>query len=180
MIFNQTKKILFFHIPKTSGSSIRKLFSDGKDLRIDYNIKDGHPYHVKQKHVRDYLSKFDLTDFIEFTIVREPLDRIISMYNYGRIEMFGDFYKFALHLYTCYNNPITNHFYHSQLDWIKEPITDNINIFKFEDVVRNLSVHESKPLKKPFTIEHLTDKEYEFCMDFLSEEYETLGYNRKK
>jgi hypothetical protein len=94
--------------------------------------------------------------------------------------MFGDFYKFALHLYTCYNNPITNHFYHSQLDWIKEPITDNINIFKFEDVVRNLSVHESKPLKKPFAIEHLTDKEYEFCMDFLSEEYETLGYNRKK
>jgi hypothetical protein len=179
MIFNQTKKILFFHIPKTAGSSMRKLLTEGKDLRIDYNIKDGHPYHVKQKHVRNYLSQFDLTGYKEFTIIREPLERLISMYNHGRIELFGDFYKFAIHVSVCYNNPVTNHFYHSQLDWIKEPITDNINVHRFEEVVENLSVHESKNEKK-FAIEQLTDKEYEFCMDFLSEEYEILGYSRKK
>lgn len=178
MILSEEKKFIFFHIPKTAGSSLRKILSPyTSEFNFTYDRKLGHPYHIKQSYIKDQL-QVDLYDYYEFVVVRDPLERLISMFNHGRREQFGEFYKFALHVSRCYLNPETNHFYHSQLDWIKNPLTNDINVYRFEEVTDKMGTHECLG-NYEFTVSDMTDKEMNFCMDFLSEEYEFLKYDRK-
>ena len=179
MILSEEKKFVFFHIPKTAGSSLRKILTPyASEFLFTYDRKLGHPYHIKQSYIREQLNGINLEEYFEFVVVRDPLERLISMFNHGRREQFGEFYKFALHVSRCYVNPETNHFYHSQLDWLKNPLTNNINVYRFENITEQMSTHESVGVYE-FTMSDMTDKEMNFCMDFLSEEYEYLKYDRK-
>ena len=107
----EEKKIIFIHIPKTGGNSISHLlknYSDDKfvkhrpysDLRNTFEIRSNL---TKDKHqtLEEYCNilgnKFD--DYKIFTVVREPLDRILSLY-----------YKLDLNLDTNFFVRKINHF----------------------------------------------------------------------
>jgi len=75
-------KILFVHIPKTGGMSTQSYLTDNhsKFLNYTYNsesFSDGYFCHRFLKYeIDNYL------DYFKFTIIRNPNDRIISMYTY--------------------------------------------------------------------------------------------------
>lgn len=88
-------KYIFIHIPKTAGSSFRNIikreYSPAKMLscaipkELDYStqkkweILTGHfPFGIHEK--------FNLDNFAYLTILREPISRVISFYNYSRIN----------------------------------------------------------------------------------------------
>jgi len=107
----EKKKIIFIHIPKTGGNTISHLLknhSDDKfikhrpysDLRNTFEIRSNL---TKDKHqtLEEYYNilgnKFN--DYKIFTVVREPLDRILSLY-----------YKLDLNLDTNFFVRKVNHF----------------------------------------------------------------------
>lgn len=194
MIISKSKKFIFLHIPKTAGSNLRKVLVDygdvvPEDLLPVYNRNKGHVWHIKQPYLKTLLAPIDLSDYLEFAVVREPLGRWISLYNHSSRRMQWDgFSKFAMFMASAYRSKKNNHFYHSQCEWICNPLTGNIRTYRFEDVTGNpadffteLGINETQlgmadSKDNRLTINDLTDKEIYFSLDVLSEEYETLQY----
>ena len=85
---------LFIHIPKTGGNSIQKIleqFSEDKIVKL-YGFQDGEkrfsiknpvfPYH-KHSTLREYkklLPNEKYTPLLKFTVVRNPWERMVSLY----------------------------------------------------------------------------------------------------
>ena len=191
MLLSSTKQFVYWHIPKTAGISIRALLEQYATTAVvdDMPLVDciADPLPINQQ---DFL-KMNLAqipnNYFEFVVVRNPLDRLASMYNYGNnIERFGSFSNFAQRVAMHYHYPTMSNFYNSQLDWIKNPITDRLRIYKLETLDKNLSEMctkiniDNQPLmhynKSINVTDKLTAREVEFCRDFLAEEYEILNY----
>lgn len=62
-MINHEKKFLFIHIPRTGGTSIRKLIGQSENEHMN---------------LRDYLGKYNLDDYFKFAFVRSPYDKIAS------------------------------------------------------------------------------------------------------
>jgi hypothetical protein len=75
------KKIIFVHAPRTSGTSIEKSILQGK-LVPDY-MK-----HLRASQFRKMFQN-DWDKFYKFTIVRNPWDRVISMYHQPYFKEIG-------------------------------------------------------------------------------------------
>jgi hypothetical protein len=72
---NSTDSILFIHIPKNAGTSI------AKDLGFKSTT------HIKASEIKkEYVNGF-IEDRFSFAIVRNPIDRFISLYNYARMDI---------------------------------------------------------------------------------------------
>lgn len=72
-MIDHKNKILFIHVPKCAGSSIKIWMKhiSGKCFQ-----KGGHPTY-------DYYSKkYNVQDYYKFTMVRNPYDRVVSAYCY--------------------------------------------------------------------------------------------------
>jgi len=196
-----SQKFIFFHIPKNAGSSVRSIISQYCDISsqvlpytnyLTINNVFHNSVHVKQLNVRSLIEhlNIDLKGYVEFVIVREPLNRLISLYNYNGINQgFKNFYQYAIDVAIGQKNQETRVTRHSQLSWITDPLTDSVKIYKFEnldnDIILNdlhINLNNFQRLNvntnKKISLETLSEKEIKFCLDFLSEEYETLGYNK--
>jgi hypothetical protein len=199
MLMSTSHKFIFFHIPKNAGTSIRTALNSYCNISSQYpefinqltEIKKTHSLvHVKQKNVRNLVKKLkiDLSEYLEFVIVREPLNRLISLYNYHGVEQgFKNFYQYAIDTAIGRKNNNVSLTRHSQLDWITDPLTNNLTIYKLEEldkelVLNNLTVSltekQNVNLAKKISLENIRDHEIKFCLDFLSEEYEILGYKK--
>lgn len=66
-------RYVFVHIPKTAGSSISKL------IGID------NPTHLTAMQYRERLGWIKFNLYFRFTVVRNPWDRFLSLYNYARM-----------------------------------------------------------------------------------------------
>ena len=189
MVLSTLKRFVFWHIPKTAGVSLRSLLEQYATTKVvDYkSLVNGDPLHITQQ---DFLNLNIATipkDYFEFVVVRNPLNRLVSMYSYGNNqERFGSFANFAQRVAMHYQHRTMSNFYNSQLDWINHPITDNLNIYKFEnlhkiadDLCAKISIDNQVLMhynKSTSVVDRLTAREVEFCRDFLAEEYEILNY----
>jgi len=92
MIFlYEGKPSIFIHIPKTGGNTIQKTLFD-KNLSLDEMIVNEHQdgidrfeikgKYTQQKHMklRDYYKYQELQNYLIFTCVRKPLNRLVSLY----------------------------------------------------------------------------------------------------
>ena len=195
MLISFEKKLVFFHIPKTGGVSVRSLLEKYKDIdKEDYSHKlsrkiDGKsvwlidPLHINQKQAKEL---YDLDGYNEFTVVREPFERIVSLYNYGNNSMlFKSFSEFMKVVEKHYLRPNSyREIYNSQLYWI----TSNTMILKLEDIVLD-PIGEFKKIDIDITVfpkeneavkikYKPTDEEKAYCLNFLVEEYERLNYSK--
>ena len=108
-MISHAKKFIFIHIPKNAGSSINHSISEycefhngkykGKSLQPRLDKKDiplGYGKHADYKSIKKLL-KDEYNDYYKFCVVRNPWDRLVSIYWYelGRtISWKWDFSKF--------------------------------------------------------------------------------------
>lgn len=191
MLLSTSNHFIFWHIPKTAGISIRALLEQYATTKVpDYiskvdSITD--PLHINQQDFLNLNIGQIPNNYFEFVVVRNPLDRLVSMYNYGNNpQRFGSFSNFAQRVAMHYHHRTMSNFYNSQLEWINNPITNQVNIYKLENLENDIAdmcakigidkqplVHYNKSVN---VADVLSTREVEFCKDFLAEEYEVLNY----
>ena len=99
-------KVLFVHIPKCAGQSVAKAFL--RDLGLDW--KERHPLLLRPKKNNErgperlahlyayeyvkfgYIDEIEFKKFYKFSIVRDPIDRILSELNFRKVSktFFGE------------------------------------------------------------------------------------------
>ena len=143
------KDILFVHIPKAGGTSVEKffhanqfavLFIDHAGAKNQYmnslnNLTKCSPQHMHGDLLKSY---FDLSKFSSiFMMVRHPLDRIVSEYNF-RMKIAKVEKKKSVEINTWINETIQAyssdpyiHDNHLRPQW--HFLLDNCKIFKLED-----------------------------------------------
>jgi len=95
-------KIIFIHIAKNCGNSIKRLLSKEEHLELCDCFK---LFHTNNK-LLDYENKFlDLTSFFKFTIIRNPWDRLVSYYTHKK-DYLNSKIKFRELLENKYNSKI--------------------------------------------------------------------------
>lgn len=186
MLVSNTHKFVYYHIPKTGGVSVRSLLDQYKTIGPeDYLSKVVHgcdPLHINQAQAKEL---YDLEGLQEFVIVRNPLSRLISMYGYGKNnDRFGSFSKFIQQVRMHYTNPCLSNFYNSQLSWISE----RTKILKFEEVIADpaeqfsflgIKINNFPRENSAEGKYYPTKEEQEYCLDFLSDEYNRLNYTKE-
>ena len=66
-----TLKILFCHIPKCGGTSVNSSIEKISPLEYHYYI-----HRILQYDINSY------TDYYKFSIIRDPIERLVSLYFY--------------------------------------------------------------------------------------------------
>lgn len=128
-------KILFFHIPKTGGTSIKGVFEKVTPCWIP-------EWHMRKEDFKKILPDYD--DYFKFSFVRNPWDRIVSIFHFRRdnikkIEKNKNFKDWVL-----YNKNTNEIDVLSQLNYLNEELNF---IGKFENF--------EEDLKKIFSIFNL-------------------------
>lgn len=80
------KQLIFVHIRKTGGLSVEAAFCwggswKGKKFNVDFNVKSAEERHFTSTEIRQAYPK-EWEDYVTFAIVRNPFDRLLSMYMY--------------------------------------------------------------------------------------------------
>lgn len=92
MILSNRKRFVFFAFNKTGSSSIERALGAYQSriatrwLRVKYSHR-GHPAifkHASPLHVRPLLGERKWADYFKFCFVRNPFDRLVSLYFYHR------------------------------------------------------------------------------------------------
>jgi chondroitin 4-sulfotransferase 11 len=71
----ENKNVLFIHIPKNAGTTV------GKILGIE------NPSHIKAKEIIFNKGIKFFNSFFSVAVIRNPIERFISLYNYARLEV---------------------------------------------------------------------------------------------
>tara|TARA_R100000008_G_scaffold71807_1_gene49768 strand:- start:2010 stop:2705 length:696 start_codon:yes stop_codon:yes gene_type:complete len=74
-------KVIFLHIPKTGGTSIEHCLSK--------QISKGSGRHYNIKETEDIIGAQDINEYTIFTVIRNPLDRIISTWRWWAFHKDG-------------------------------------------------------------------------------------------
>ena len=84
MIISHKLKLIFIHIPKNAGTFIWGLLKKlDENIVIHWNTKDSSRTTLHNKAVRiKELCDFDYSEYTIFCIIRNPFERVISLYNY--------------------------------------------------------------------------------------------------
>ncbi len=127
MIVCDTLQCIFMHINKTAGQSITLALQPYSLTRSTYfsgdRAKDALPsyrptyyYHMNAKEIREILGHKKFNNYFKFTIVRNPWDKMVSMYFYNKAN------NLSFTDWVCQTANIQpNHrFNSSQLLWISD------------------------------------------------------------
>jgi len=188
----KSDSILFYHIPKTGGTTIESVYALG-DIPLfskkgrDYFVISGQHLDVEQ------LSEFGLTNLASksFCIVRDPLDRLISEYFHRtkEVKFFGRFVTFSTFVYLVdllvkYLPRVWDNHLLPQVRFIDS----QTKVYKFEDGFQKIC----ESIEVDFGLEKLSDlsirnkgdrKELNLTKDVVSrvykiysQDYQTFGY----
>ena len=193
-------KVVFIHIPKCAGQSVEETFLN--DLRLSW---DDHRYlfgcferpsswnknipdrlaHLTAKEILELnlLPEEIFNSFYKFTIVRDPLDRLVSSWNYLNLEAdFNDWVNSTV----VHGHKSKNYFFKNQSDYLFDEnnklMVDDIVPFKslestshsFYDYLVNISSlsHRNVSKKRAIDISEATKR---LIKDLYQKDYEFLG-----
>jgi len=196
MVVCENYRVIFFHIPKTGGSSVRTILLN--DLNGD---KIG--VHV---NVRNALRKnYNLDAYIKFSVIRNPYSRMVSWYHHLlreseigkrssdviKPESFEQFIKEQTRIYS---NKETTQFklWSLQKDFISYGEKVMIDyIIRFENFQNDFDLFSQKAFGKTFTLPHMknwgvgndyrkfyTDELQEIVYNKLKGDFEYFGYKK--
>lgn len=123
-------KLLFYHIPRTGGSSIEILVTGHDYAYLDHKYKHPSMEDFKKK----YYDKWD--DYYKFTVVRNPFEWVRSLYSKNRSKN-NDFPHFCNNL-SFDTRDTGNGFIYENIKGVSfsEIITDEFDkIYRYEDLV---------------------------------------------
>ncbi len=190
MIISLKQNFIFYHIPKTAGSSVLSALQKYNDIDIiDFKNKvpkETQLHHINRSLVENLLKLPE--NLLEFTVVRNPLDRLISLYKFTQKyknfpkESFSKFIQ--KHLPAYYDTKsYEDIFFGSQLNWI----TAKVQIIKFEELIKDpikslndigISIdyfpHENQSTDGDSF--NITNDQKDFCLRYLEKEYKILNY----
>jgi len=115
------EKLIFIHIPKNAGTSIKSFFKSKEIHHKHKNIKQ-----IKKENIEAYNS------YKKFTIVRNPYDRMVSWYFYLKRAMSIEYTR------GDYRWKPGEHFPDSFLEWVKNPLGNYYSIWKLSDTHNSL------------------------------------------
>lgn len=202
-IFNDlSNQILFIHVPKAAGTTIEENF-----LQLDFTMtyRRGGRYGklnmfdkvngCSPQHMHAALldRHFDSGNFDWiFTIVRNPLDRLVSEYNFRKTTMknfeFKRFDDWILHAFSCFeSNPFI---YDNHLRPQSEFIWGETEVYKLESELNILfdKISSIADTKKKFDAKsYMTSNKFQntknisrssrkLIEDFYSHDFEYFGY----
>lgn len=214
MFVSLDKKILFWHISKTAGTTIRSVLSnlcpDGDESYKKIYHENMEHYmtkrvinrwgkwydedrftHITQTDARPFFKAagIDYQDFFCFTVVRNPYERFKSQLQYMNlldmrsIDYYIDNYKDSL------NVQMAGYWFRSQIDYVSDPLTDNIHIYKFEKLHELWGKLKDYAVDKPFNVHHInqnlnknkypiefTLKQKKKIYKLFEEEFDRFGY----
>ena len=79
MNINQENNLMFFHIPKNAGQSILSGFNLEKNEQLNRSVVCGLTTSL-------FFKQEDLNRFTKFSIIRNPFDRLVSLYHFRKKE----------------------------------------------------------------------------------------------
>jgi hypothetical protein len=180
------KEIYFIHIPKNAGSTVEEIFkANGIDLG---KYKTNQPnlfcseWHIPPKYNKD----INFKKYITFTVIRDPIDRIVSEANYSNVDNINDFIKNNLkfkpnYSYDChllpqseyltdyYGNKVENILYFKNFnsDFEKFVKKYNLGIVNYKDKVENIST-------KKFSKNDIDIKNLELIKEYYKSDFKLL------
>ena len=152
MFLSSKYKFIFIHIPRTGGTSLEySLATISKDDKIIFELikllqpdanrmlvsnKFNQIKHYNQADIKNILDQLTInySDWFEFTLVRNPYDRFLSIYeNYAKQTTTNQYlYGFDEFLSIVSHAKQDNDFFKEQLYWINHPLTGKINVLRYE------------------------------------------------
>lgn len=102
-------KVIFFHNPKSGGTTIEQLLDmKGPDMFISRKYLPNEVYsleHLPYTEMQKRINPEVFDTYFKFTVVRDPWDRVVSTYcwNQRGYKTFEEFVDFIDRLYTDYN-----------------------------------------------------------------------------
>jgi hypothetical protein len=199
MVVCHYRKIIFIHIPKTAGSSIEHLLSDGEKYKLDFiGVRNGRSTHHYMGIELNIILKDLYKEYYKFSFVRNPYDRLISEYFWCRLNNVGHqfnktFDEFLDYVENVFKNknffkPIENDHFIPQYSFLffNNKLLVN-NIFKYEDIQTAIPLIK-KRLKIKTEFQHLnksnkieitlTDEQKERIYNLYKIDFQTFNYKK--
>ncbi len=133
----QKKKMVFIHNPKTAGVSLLRMLGFNYELNLEFS-------HINALDAKRRVFQDEWPNFFTFSFVRNPWDRVVSLYCYQRSTTYRDLvgindtheialiYDFPewLRLNDSRKSVRSNWFGHPQVYWTK----DVTKVYEFENL----------------------------------------------
>ena len=171
--YNNNKVYNFFHIPKTAGTSISTAIKQNYEYEFiwkNYKIK----YPIGAQHLGyNFYKQYVHLDDINFAVVRNPVDRISSLYNNFVIKDTKQYSSFT-EWFDIISN-IYPHILKSQKSIIGN---SNIQLFDYTklhwlEIFLEVKLPKLNVLKSS---SFLTSNAVEFLKNYYKEDYQLLEY----
>jgi hypothetical protein len=165
--------VTFIHIPKTAGSSITKWFQDNTTC-------------AKNNYGHIFLSEIDNPASLIFAVVRNPWDRIVSIYSFVNDNYECCTCNFENFIYNMIKTVAFDgkKFSTPQIRWIEPGVT---HILRFENLEKDFKIiqdifqcYEPLPLENKTKHEHYrtyyNDETRQLVAEMFKEDIEAFGY----
>lgn len=154
--YNESKRLIYIHIPKTGGMTIERILIDlygFKNFTFPggpyefLNKKEGQEGFLRYilKHSEEAKRILDLDKFERFTFIREPFSRACSGIRYLSEQRSNKGFDFCSNLMDFYKSCISNPFYYIHFIMKQSTVLEDLNgeinmkyIGKFENFASDL------------------------------------------